>query len=94
MIAYRMKPLAPIVLLAAMLFAVGNLVHSMEHDYSADLSQSHVECNHCSVEHSAAVGHAEPITFSSPNASCSELVFCAYVAAPVSNSKARAPPLS
>jgi hypothetical protein len=82
------------VLCAAIGFVAGNTAHAIEHSISVDSGQSYVECNHCSVEHSAAVGHAEPITFSSPSASCSELVFCAHVAAPVSNSKARAPPLS
>ena len=60
MIRYLMKPYAPIVLFVAMLFAFGNLAHSLEHDYGLGASQTHAECNHCSGENSAAVS---PLTF-------------------------------
>ena len=93
MIRYRMKPCAPIVLFAAMLFAFGNLGHSLEHDYGLDASQTHAECNHCSGEHSVAVN---PLTLM-PCTSLSEVhyesISSGFIATPSLSFQVRAPPL-
>ena len=90
----RMKPYAPVVLVIAMLFAFGNVAHSVEHDYVAGSGQSHAECNHCSVEPTAAVSHVAISTFSSARAVHSALIISRHVAVPTSNFQARAPPFS
>jgi len=82
------------VLCAAILFAAGNAVHAIEHDVSADLSQSHSECNHCSVEHSAAVAQVPTSSFQSRVIEHPVLVVPTFVAAPTATFQARAPPLS
>lgn len=94
MMRYRMKPYAPVVLLVAMLFAFGNVAHSIEHDYVAGSGQSHAECNHCSVELTAAVNHVAVSTFAPLQAVHPALIVSRHVAFPFSTFQARAPPLS
>ena len=65
MIRHRVKSYTSIVLFVAMLFAFGNLAHSLEHDYGLGASQTHAECNHCSGEHSAAVSPLTLMPFAS-----------------------------
>ena len=93
MIRYRMKPYAPIVLFVAMLFAFGNLAHSVEHDYGLGASQTHAECNHCSDEHSAAVGVLPVSTFASLSAEHYAPNFSGHIATPTPSAQVRAPPL-
>jgi hypothetical protein len=94
MMLNRYKQFARWVLCAAMLFAVSNTVHAIEHDLSGDFGQSHTECHHCSVEHSAAVSavpvQAVPTLQSAPTASLA----VASVAAATTSFQARAPPFS
>jgi hypothetical protein len=88
-----MKPLAPIVLLAAMLFAVGNLAHSYEHDYAAGSAQAHDECNHCSSQDGAVVGAVQTGMSASPSKLHREAVVSCYAAALALRYQVRAPPL-
>jgi len=89
----RMKPLAPIVLFVAMLFAVGNLAHSYEHDYGAGSAQAHDECNHCSNQDGAVVGSVPAGMSTSPCELHHEAVVSYYAAALALRYQARAPPL-
>jgi len=88
-----MKPYAPLALFVAMLFAFGNVAHSVEHDYLASSSQSHAECNHCSAEQTAAVSHAAISAFSAVHVVRRAPIVACHVAIPTSNFQARAPPL-
>ena len=94
MMLNRYKQFARWVLCAAMLFAASNTVHAIEHDLSGDFGQSHTECHHCSVEHSAAVStvpvQAVPTLQPAPTAQ----LIVASVAAATTSFQARAPPLS
>jgi hypothetical protein len=94
MARHRMKPYAPIALFVATLFAFGNVAHSVEHDYLASSSPSHAECNHCSIEQTAAVSHAAISAFCTVYAVDRRPVVSSHVAVPTSNFQARAPPLS
>jgi len=82
------------VLCAAILFVAGNTAHAIEHDVSTDLSKSHNECHHCSVELTAAVSDTPSSTLPPSAADCAELSVSRFVAPPTSTFKARAPPLS
>jgi hypothetical protein len=93
MTCYRAKPYASIVLFAAMLFAFGNLAHSLEHHYGLEASQTHAECNHCSDEHSAAVGVLPVSTFASLSAEHYAPNFSGHIATPTPSFQVRAPPL-
>jgi hypothetical protein len=93
MIRYRMKPYAPIVLFAAMLFAFGNLAHSLEHDYGLGASQTHAECNHCSGENSAAVSPPTLMSFTSLSEVHYEPISSGFIATPTTSFQVRAPPL-
>ena len=93
MIRYRVKSYAPIVLFVAMLFAVGNLAHSLEHDYDLRASQAHAECNHCSGEQSVAVSPPTLVSFTSLSEVHYESISSGFIATSSLSFQARAPPL-
>ena len=93
MTCYRVKPYASIVLFAAMLFAFGNLAHSLEHHYGLEASQTHAECNHCSGENSAAVSPLTLMSFTSLSEVHYEPISSGFIATPTTSFQVRAPPL-
>ena len=82
------------VLCAAILFVAGNTVHAVEHDFSAEFSQIHTECSHCSVEQSAAMSVSSEANTASIVAENTLPAVRAALSVPTRTFQARAPPLS
>ena len=93
MIRHRVKSYTSIVLFVAMLFASGNVAHSLEHDYGLGASQTHAECNHCSGENSAAVSPLTLMSFTSLSEVHYEPISSGFIATPTTSFQVRAPPL-